>query len=150
MSDAIIDLKDIQSRAKTEIEARAYFTGKTVVIDDGTKKSTIEAALGDGGDGFCVVIGLPISAVELQDAPGVSETEIVLPIEVQVNPSQNAAQETPVNILEAIDELFGAILDYSNGANAFAAVASKPFELVVSDEGLLAYVCWFRKQIVLS
>jgi hypothetical protein len=148
MSDAIDHLKDIPTVAVDTLEGHAYFTGKTIIADDGTKRDTIETALLNSG--FCVSVDLPIDASEMQDAPGVSETEILLPVHVQVNPEVNGAQATPVSILEAVENVFAALLGYSNGANRFTALPSKPFELIVSDKGLTAYVCWLKKQIVLS
>lgn len=137
----MIDLKDIQTTISGYIAAADYFAGKTVIVDDGSKFNEREAAVRDNG--FCVSVDMPIDTQSLEEAPGDSVIWVMIPVYVEINPDKNAQLETPLNILEAITELFAAVLTPGTSSDKIMPMP-KPFELVTNDPGLLAYVCWFK------
>lgn len=144
------ELKDAQELLRSTIADYSYFSGKTVIADVGLSKDAIEIAVNNSG--FCVVVDLPIACDLMQRGPGVSECNVTFPVHVQVNPTVNAANGgAGVNVLEAIDSVCSAVLGYegTDSTDRFEH-EEKPFELVVNDAGLLAYVIWFRTMITLA
>jgi hypothetical protein len=148
----MIDLKDIQAAAATLISAHAYFTGWTVIQDDGAKKQQREAALNDSAIGRVIEINLPVDGDQTDDGPAVSEGYASFSVEVAINPEINSALgASAVNPLEAVENVFAALFrDASaSGTNRFEAM-EKPWALLVYDPGLIVYGCFFRRSIVLS
>jgi hypothetical protein len=132
------------------VELPDYFLNDSVISDDGNQRDTIEQALEDRG--FVVIVDPPVSGKIYNRAPSIAHCDVLIPVHVQVNPKTNPAG-AGVSITVALQEVICAILQYAglDGDNADRYdVDDTPFELVVNDDGLYAYVILFRKTVVFS
>ena len=150
----MIALKDIQQTARDLIKAgpsddTTYFADETVVVDVGLSRDDIENALATRG--FCVAVNVPLMASIYQNSPGGTLLDVVIPIDVQVNPTVNAEDGTGAqkNILEALGNIFTALREYAENdeADRFELLEGDQggYQLVTLDSGLLMYVMLFKK-----
>jgi hypothetical protein len=144
----MLAFKDLLTTVETLIEAKPYFTGLEILVDDGIKKHTIEAALRDKG--FCVVICPPIAGDLGEPSPKVTVLEHEVAVKILVNPTRNA-EEGGANkdMLEAIPAAVQAVLAYqpSPGDRHFRS-GDPVYALNTYDPGLWIYDLFFRKHCV--
>lgn|SRR5574343_105109 len=140
----MLELKDIQNAAVTAIQAGEYFSGVTVLKDDGTILDELEAAVTDSG--MAIAVGLPIAGKLYAQTIGSAHLEVTLPVEVQVNPKVNAAGANR-DINEAAMRVASALLGYhtANDTADNFELDDNPLALITTDGGLLIYVLLFKK-----
>ena len=149
------DMADVQELCRDTIAAGpsddvGYFADADVIADVGTSKNDIEAALGSRG--FVVVVDLPIAGETFHESPVSVHTMVTVPVMLQFNQEiNNATTGAGKGVLSAVDKAMSALLEYSatDEADKFT-FGERPFELVVNDAGLVAYVLWVKKLCVHS
>jgi len=153
----MVSFPEIQDLARDTIKnlASGYFTDDLVESDVGLSKDVIESSLTTRGVAY--VVDMPVAGSVQERTTGVSLVSVTLPVIIHLNPKQNAADGgAGVNVYEALENIFGALLNYvsvSDGLNDDAdrfEPEDECFSLSVGDGGLITYVCFFRKLCALS
>lgn len=145
----MIDFADIQSTAKAALEAHAYFSDVSVLLDDGTIDPDIERALGEDGSGVVVIVCLPYRATRVASGPGLGGLQVDVAIQIRMNPTQNEASAgAGKDMNELIRSAFEAILGWrpSSGPGKWVfEAAGTPLELAPAMQGEIAYDLNFEK-----
>ena len=144
------NFEDIQELARSLIAAATYFTGVSVIADEGLSLNVDETAL--ASDGLSVIVAPITSWSEQQSVQGSAEVLVEVLVRVRMNPTVNAQRETRRKILDAISEIYTALLQYvgddgegnPSGADAFRIQSDSGF-LVENDVGLREYDLLFEK-----
>lgn len=136
---APIDITEVQQAARDTIAAHAYFTGLSVIMDDGTIQNQEETALAAAGK--CVVVG-PVLVGDLSgQGSGAGLLIVGIAVIYEVNP--NKSDTDP---LEMVKKGTAALLGYSvtDKRNNFA-MAEEFLNIRVDDQGLRAYTAIYEK-----
>lgn len=138
-------LSTIQSVAQAQIAAHAFFSGRSVLVNDGRQRDAIEAALNTAG--FVVIVDLPLSGVPTEQFQDVTIAEVTLPVRVVLNPEVDAT----TNLLDAVEAVHNALKAYSptDEANRFT-FDNEGFQLFTFDDGTVAFHLLFTKLTPLS
>ena len=136
---APINITEVQTAAQTAIAAAAYFTGRTVLLDNGKIQQQEEDALQDVGE--CVVVGPLLDGDLTGQGSGAGLLRVGLAVHYEVNPKLS---ET--NVLEMYQKGTAALLAYSvdDKRNNFS-LAQAAFVISVDDQGLRVYTAFYEK-----
>jgi len=143
-------LKDVRSTIKTAIAAATYFSGITIVEDNGLSDDTIEGSLNTKG--ICVAIAPVLNGTliegDLARTTHVARVTVWLGINSAVNDGVGGAGK---NIYEALSAIVDAVTGWTppRGDLGFQ-LDEECYELVGYDPGLLAYHIYFLKLLTIT
>lgn len=153
MSSPAPELKDVQSLAKTAIEAWSFFqdggTGQhvDVISDTGLQEKNVAKKLRDKG---AVVVVYPVLTWKLRDqSGGMVVIDATLLVKVKINPEVNA-DEAGADIYEVCSEVTKAMCRYNrHPGGEFFKIDSDSGALSQFDKGLWEYDLLFTKEVLI-
>lgn len=147
----MLSIGSIQTTLQTAIAAHPYFSGISVIVDDGRQDLAIETQL--TGNGFVVVIPPVLGGKTLSQGGGRLLIAAEVMVRVMLNPEANAAAGTGAQkgAYAAIAAITAAVLGW-RPAGGLPGTSEKLFEaaadfLAISnfDPGLIIYDLNFLK-----
>ena len=136
-----------QADAVAAIQARSYFSGMTIISDDGfTTQQQVETAL--DSTGVAIVVGFPLQFNAREQVGKSIEGMVTGNVGIWVNEKKNAEQASPITLQEAVSELMIALAQspVSNARRGFEidSVALEP------EEGLFFYLVSVSRAALIS
>lgn len=147
----MLSLSNIQTTLQSAIAANPYFSGISIIVDDGLQDPAIETQL--TGKGFVIVIPPVLGGKALSQAGGKVLLSAEVMVRVMLNPEANAAAGTGAQkgAYAAIAAVTASVLGW-RPAGGLPGTSEKLFEaaadfLAISnfDPGLIIYDLSFTK-----
>lgn len=136
-----IDITEVQQAARDAIATATYFSGKVVLRDNGKVQAQEEAAIGEDGDGECVIVGPILDGDLTGQGSGAGLVRVGIGVTYEVNPEVSSTDP-----LEMMKKGTAALLAYSvNDKRNNFSLAQAMFVISVDDQGLRAYTAFYEK-----
>lgn len=140
----MISIADIQTTAKTAIEAQTFFYGKSVLVDFGAIDEAKSSALRDYG--VCVVVEPIVDANSTDKTKGDADLDCSFTVLASTNPAKLLALASDFNVYRVMSEVIAGVLAWkSQDGIEYFTLDSQPVVLYKKEPGLWEYSITFRK-----